>query len=128
MSVKKVTDSIVDEQLDVAALAEQAYAKGKTLGRRIEEMARAVMEARVKGKLNAARGKQLLREGMLVLVLNEYADLVGPMQALEDKALAEQAKALSALDAPLSSVPFVRDADFAARVTEKEQEKLNGGQ
>lgn len=125
--VKRVTDSIVDEQLDIAELAGSAYDKGKTAGARVEMLARDIMRLRASGKLTAERAKELLREGMLVLVLASYADLVGEMQSMTDAAMAKQNEALAALDGPITSVPFVRDADIASRTQERAQEKLNGG-
>lgn len=124
--VKRVTDSIVDEQLDIVELAQKAYEKGQSAGARVEMLARDIMRLRASGKLTAERAKELLREGMLVLVLATYADLVGDMQALTDDAMSKQNAALRALGQPVTSVPFVRDAEIAARTQERAQEKLNG--
>lgn len=117
--MKKVLDAIVDEQLDAAALAEEAYKAGEDVGPRLVEAARRVLTARRQGKVTAQRAKELLRQTFVVLVLDKYTDLAGKVQDLEDKAMAEQAAAVKEYGKPLSTLPVIRNADIKARDNER---------
>lgn len=117
--MKRVVDAVVDEQLDAATLAAEAYKAGAEVGPRLVEAARRVLAARKAGKLTAPKAKQLLREAYVLLTLDKYADLTKDIVALTDRALGEQRAAAKEYGKPLSTIPVIRNADIKARDNER---------
>ena len=117
--MKRVIDSVVDEQIDAATLAAEAYKAGAEVGPRLVEAARRVLTARKAGKVTATRAKQLLREAYVLLVLDKYVDLTTDVVDLTDKAVADQRAAAKAYGKPLHTIPVIRNADIKNRDNER---------
>lgn len=117
---KGVVDAIIDEQIDVKALAQEAYDAGVTESSRVMAMARKV-HAMVTGpqRLDPQRAKDLLREGLVAITLIEYAKLAGKVQALSDQHTASQKAEFKKYGKPLATVGMVRNVEIKARENEK---------
>lgn len=118
-SHKKLIDAIIDGEVEAAEIAKRATELGDTLAKRLSLMSRAILAARVAGRISAPKAKEAYLLAYKVLSLGGFAQVAQAVADHSDKTANSISAEAKKLGTEVQKVQAIRKPDFLAREAEK---------
>lgn len=118
---KKLIDAVIDGEVAAQELIEEAKRDGKKYGDLLTKVSRAIVEARLSGRLSTAEARTRFKETYVFLSLAGFAEVAQQVADHSSQVAADIRFAAREMGGELAKSSPVRKADFMARKLEKAQ-------